>query len=220
MMNKTFDMEVKTVRDDYSFEGYASTFGGEPDKYGDVIEPGAFTKSLSRHRKSGKLPALLLHHDMHRPIGVYKSMEEDDHGLHVTGQLTEGVRDADEAYRLMKAGALHSMSIGYIPVDEEYDSESKVNYVKEIDLWEVSLVTIPANEHALITGVKAVADLPTNLKDLEAYLRDADGANLSRRDAKTFISKLKDAFREDIRKEIAMEALLNKIKQEKQSYGS
>lgn len=211
VMTKSFDLEVKAVKDDYTFEGYASTFYGEPDRYGDIVIPGAFQKSLDAHKEAGRMPALLLHHDMHRPIGVYKSMEEDKHGLKVTGQLTKGVKDAEEAFALLKDGALHSMSIGYIPKVEEYDHESNINYIKEVDLWEVSLVTIPANPAAVITGVKSVEDLPTNLKDLETFLRDADGCSLSRRDAKTFISKLKETLRDEIRAEILIEHIRKEI---------
>lgn len=184
VMHKAFDLEVKAVEDDYTFEGYGSTFGGEPDMHGDIVERGAFSKSLDAHRAAGKMPALLLHHDMHRPIGTYKSVVEDEHGLRVTGQLTKGVRDADEAYALLKSGALHSMSIGYIPVEETYDSKSGINYIKEVDLWEVSLVTIPANSNALVGAVKN-RDGEPNVREIENVLREA---GLSRREAKALLA--------------------------------
>lgn len=210
VMHKSFDLKVKAVKDDYTFEGYASTFYGEPDRYGDIVEPGSFSKSIEAHQKAGKMPALLMHHDMHRPVGVYKSMVEDEHGLHVVGELTKGVRDAEEAYALLKAGALHSMSIGYIPKVEEYNHEEGINYIKEVDLWEVSLVTIPANSNAVITGVKSVENIKT-VRDLEAFLRDADGASLSKRDAKTLIATVKESLREEIRTEILIENIRKEI---------
>ena len=94
------------------FEGYASTFGGDPDLQGDVIARGAFAQSLADHKAAGTTPALLWSHDSSEPIGKIVSLEEDDRGLALTGQLAMGVQRADEARTLMQAKAL-SMSIGF-----------------------------------------------------------------------------------------------------------
>lgn len=187
-MKKVFKLEdIKLYHDDDNgerkFEGYASTFGNV-DRVGDVVEPGAFAKSLSQHRDEKTMPAMLLHHDMKRPIGKWTSMTEDGKGLRVIGSLTQGVRDSDEAYALLKDGALNSMSIGYQVVDEEYNSKSKTNHLKEIRLHEVSLVTIPANAEALVSAVKDV-DGEINIRSLEQALRDA---GLSRREAKALLA--------------------------------
>lgn len=179
MLKKTFDIDFKFADgEDRVFEGYGSTFGNK-DRHGDVVVKGAFAKSLK-----GMQPAMLMHHDMRRPIGVWTEMKEDDNGLFVKGELTAGVQDADEAYALLKAGALHSMSIGFIPKIEEYDRNKDTNYIKEIELWEVSLVTIPANASATVAAVKD-AEGNFDIRELERVLRDA---GLSRRDAKAFIS--------------------------------
>lgn len=186
-MKKVFHLEdIKLYQDDEErkFEGYASTFGNI-DRVGDVVEAGAFAKSLDRHRDSKTMPAMLLHHDLKRPIGKWTSMVEDGKGLRVTGTLTAGVRDADEAYALLKDGAINSMSIGYRVRDEEYNSKTKTNHLKEIDLHEVSLVTIPANASALVSAVKD-ADGELNIRELELVLRDA---GLSRREAKALLAE-------------------------------
>lgn len=182
-MRKVFKLEIKEL-ENRSFAGYASTFGNK-DRHGDVIQAGAFTETLERHKSEKTMPALLLHHDMHRPIGVWEQMREDDNGLLATGRLTSGVRDADEAHALMKDGALNSLSIGFIPVAEEYDSSSRVNLIKQVELIETSIVTIPANPEATILDVKA-ADGTLNIRELEMALRDA---GLSRRDAKALIAE-------------------------------
>jgi HK97 family phage prohead protease len=184
---KSFSLEIKSIKDEGGeriFSGYGSTFGNV-DRVGDIVEAGAFSKSLEEHRSNGTMPSMLLHHDMHRPIGVWKSMQEDAHGLVVEGKLTAGVRDADEAYALLKDGALHSMSIGYRVVKEEYDRKSGVNHLHEIALHELSLVTIPANAAAIVGGVKNEDGTP-DIRELERVLRDA---GLSRREAKAFISE-------------------------------
>ena len=186
-MKKLFNLEIKSIKSsngERSFTGYGSTFGNV-DRVGDIVEKGAFAKSLEEHREQGTMPAMLLHHDLHRPIGVWSSMTEDDYGLAVEGKLTQGVRDADEAYALLKDGALHSMSIGYRVVREEYNGKTGHNHLHEISLHELSLVTIPANAAAIVGGVKHEDGTP-DIRELERVLRDA---GLSRREAKAFLAE-------------------------------
>ena len=122
-------------------------------------------------------------------------MVEDDHGLLVEGKLTKGVRDADEAYALLKDGALHSMSIGYRVIHEEYDRKSGINTLNEISLHELSLVTLPANAAAVVSSVKN-ADGSPDIREIERVLRDA---GFSRREAKAFIS---EGFKSLVREEV------------------
>ena len=143
---------------------------------------GAFLKSLSKHLEKGTKVKMLAHHDTTRPIGVWEKMVEDEKGLYVEGRLTKGVRDADEAYELLKDGALDAMSIGYRVVREEYDRKSGANLLHEVDLHEISLVAIPANQESVITAVKSGYDV----RSLEKSLRDA---GLSRREAKALLAK-------------------------------
>lgn len=186
MSKKIFALDIKSIQesdDGRVFSGYGSTFGNV-DRVNDIVEKGAFSKSLEKHKADGSMPSLLLHHDLHRPIGVWTKMEEDDYGLAVEGKLTKGVRDADEAYALLKDGALHSMSIGYRVTREEYDRKAGVNRLHEIALHEVSLVTIPANAEAIVGAVKN-ADGEPDIRELERVLRDA---GLSRKEAKAVLS--------------------------------
>ncbi len=145
--HKAFAFEVKTLTDKGTFEGYASTFGNV-DLQDDVIEPGAFKKTISE-RDSWPL---LWHHDPWEPIGLLTDAAEDTHGLIVTGALNLEVQRAREAYALLKQGALGAMSIGYKTVLQSFTAN--VRRLLEVKLREVSLVTFPANELALVTGVK------------------------------------------------------------------
>lgn len=186
-MRKIFALDIKTLEssdDNRTFSGYGSTFGNT-DRVGDIVEAGAFSKSLDEHKGNGSMPSLLLHHDLNRPIGVWSEMREDAKGLYVEGKLTRGVRDADEAYALLKDGALHSMSIGYRVKREEYDRKTGINHLHEIALHEVSLVTIPANAEAVIGAVKNADGMP-DVREIERILRDA---GFSRRESKAFISE-------------------------------
>jgi len=141
--------ELKSRGDDgWSFTGYASTFGNV-DEGGDVVLRGAFSSSLAR-----RVPRLLWQHDMHEPIGKVLGLTEDDRGLHGEFKISRTTRGHD-AYQLLRDGAIDSMSIGYIPEDQEFDEKSGVRQLKSVDLLEISLVSIPMNEEARITAVKA-----------------------------------------------------------------
>lgn len=141
--------ELKSRGDDgWSFTGYASTFGNV-DEGGDVVLRGAFESSLA-HR----VPRLLWQHDMHEPIGKVLGLTEDERGLHGEFKISRTTRGRD-AYELLRDGAIDSMSIGYIPEDQEFDETHNVRKLKSVDLLEISLVSIPMNEEARVTAVKA-----------------------------------------------------------------
>lgn len=178
---KQFAFEVKAIEADGVFSGYGSVFG-VVDSYKEVVEAGAFAKSLREHKKAGTMPALLWQHDAREPIGVFTKMKEDAVGLYVEGQLLVGqnVPNADKAYSLLKAGALSGLSIGFMTKLSMYDEEKRVRYLKEVELWETSLVTFPANTAARITGVKSdclqgmtAENAHLHKREIEAALRDA-----------------------------------------------
>jgi HK97 family phage prohead protease len=178
--------EVKNLESDGTFTGYGSVFGNT-DSYGDVVEKGAFEKSLETHRKAGRMPALLWQHNHAEPIGVWQEMSEDDHGLLVKGRLL--IDDdplAKRAYAHLKAGSVGGLSIGY-SVDKnggEWDDEDGVYRLKQVTLWETSLVTFPANQEAQVQTVKA-ADFIDDIRGCEIFLRDA---GFSRSQAKSLLA--------------------------------
>ncbi len=170
-----FHCELKKLSDEPgSFEGHASVFGKE-DSVQDTVIRGAFKQSLEDHKEAGRMPALLWQHDTHEPIGVWDEMKEDRRGLAVKGQLfVEDIPKARQAHALLKANALSGLSIGFQTVDSETDEKTGRRKLKQVNLWEVSLVTFPAQSSARVTAVKEllVADIKSN-KDLEDALRDA-----------------------------------------------
>lgn len=155
--------------------GYASTFGGEPDSYGDVIAPGAFSKSIAAHKAAGTSPAMLWGHDTRQPIGKWLDLTEDRSGLKIAGKLTLGVPRARDAHALASDGAL-SLSIGYVTKEATRDARGN-RLLKAVDLHEVSLVAIPANTSARIVSVKSAADFDvseiTDIRAFESFLREA-----------------------------------------------
>jgi HK97 family phage prohead protease len=134
-------------------EGYAAVFGNR-DAYGDVITPGAFERTL-REKPDVKV---LYQHDTDQPIGKQESGHEDEFGLAVVGALTNTDLVTRTVVPLLEDEVITGLSIGYETVIEEYNSELKTWFLKDIDLWEWSPVTFPANELATVTQVKTLGD--------------------------------------------------------------
>lgn len=125
------------------------------DKANDVTVDGAFMKSIEASKAKGRLPKMLLQHDYKQVCGVWLELEEDEKGLRVKGQLAMNTNIGRETYELMKMGALDSLSIGYVVIKERYDSVGKVNYLEELDIREISIVTFECNDESLIDSVKS-----------------------------------------------------------------
>lgn len=179
--------EVKAVTEEGEFSGLGSVFGNI-DEQGDIVEHGAFEKSIARFEKSGDMPAMLWQHNSDWPIGAYTGLRETRKGLDVDGTLALEVQRAREAHALLKMKALRGLSIGWNPSKSviEFDNKKKIRRLKEIDLWEVSIVTFPANPRATVNAVKDLIDSETlSVRDLEEVLRDA---GFSRKQAKSLIA--------------------------------
>ncbi len=149
-------LEIKALKENGEFEGYGSTFGGEPDSYGDVIAAGAFAESLAAHKAAGTMPKMFWQHNRDEPIGKWTEAAEDAKGLFLTGRLNMDVQRAREAHSLLKNGDIDGLSIGYRIKEYKVDTETGVWTLEKLDLKEVSVVSIGANENATITSVKAL----------------------------------------------------------------
>lgn len=207
-------LQLKSVDEDGegTIEGMGSVFGNE-DSYGDVIDKGAFAETLA----SGRSIAMLYQHDVRDPIGVWDELEETDEGLRVKGRIATDVTRGRDALGLARLGAIKGLSIGFrIPAKGAYwDEDNDVRRLVNIDLHEVSMVTFPANDKALVTGVKALiedGELST-ISDLERHLRDVGG--FSRQNAKAFLSLASTLLRQrdagDLRKQIIDDEAAAKI---------
>lgn len=161
-------MQLKAIPTEFKvsakreIEGHAAVFGNR-DSYGDVIQPGAFARTLANDRGRVKV---LWQHDPSNPIGKPLEMREDDTGLMVRARIADTTQGRD-AMALFDAEVIDELSIGYDAIVEEYDSEKSVRLLREIKLWEFSPVTWAANELAKITSVKQASDLDAVLDRLE-----------------------------------------------------
>lgn len=177
MLRKDFGLEIKAVSEDGVIEGYGSTFGGEPDSYGDVVMPGAFAESLVKHRRAGTMPLMLWGHETYSPpIGDWQDMAEDGKGLWGKGQIDLDDPMGQRVHRGLKRKSMRGLSIGYETIERKSDPKRPgVNFLETLDLWEVSVCNFPANRRATVTAVKnimASGHLPS-LPDFEEFLREA-----------------------------------------------
>lgn len=165
-------LDLKEVSEEGEFEGYASKFG-DRDQGGDVVIKGAFSNSLKK-RKGAAGVKMLWQHDPGSPIGVWDEISEDAKGLKVRGRLlVSAVQKARETHELMKAGVIDGLSIGYRTIKALRDDATGFRQLKELDLWEISLVTFPMLPSATVTSVKGDWDKRT----VERVLRDAGMPN-------------------------------------------
>lgn len=140
------------------FVGYASAFGNA-DSYGDVVQPGAFKKTLEEWAEKGATIPVLWGHDMSDPfanIGGVVKAEEDENGLKVTAQLDMDNPTAVQVFRLLKGRRIDTMSFAYSVRDSE--TKDGLNHLLDLKVYEVSVVHVPANDQAQILAVKSAAD--------------------------------------------------------------
>ena len=131
------------------FSGYGAVCGNV-DSGGDIIEPGAFTKTIAEGWERVKI--LALHNDCTLPIGQPLELREDSNGLFIKAKISDTAMGRDIKV-LLKDGVLNELSIGYDPVVFDYD-ENGIRHLREVKLWEVSIVTWAMNQEAVITDYK------------------------------------------------------------------
>lgn len=180
-MHLNFKLDVKALND-REFEGYGSVFNNM-DILGDVVAPGAFKASLGEHKAAGTLPLMLWMHKPDQVAGAWVSMKEDARGLYVKGVLAD-TQLGNEARTLLGMKAMRGLSIGFRTRDADWvDDEERGVYriVKDVDLVEVSLVSMAANPLAEVSAVKSrlssIGEYVPTERECEKMLR---GAGFSR----------------------------------------
>lgn len=168
----------------YKFEGYASVFNGL-DSYGDTIVKGAYADTL----KNRERPIQLRWNHYGPVIGKWEKAYEDDHGLYMEGELTKGHSTAEDAYALLKHGAVDGLSIGFTIPEGGAKTEEGVRYLEKINLVEVSVVESPADLSATVSDVRSAFEACQSLAEFEAVLRDAGG--FSRSESKVLLARLR-----------------------------
>jgi HK97 family phage prohead protease len=173
--------------DEGSFSGYASVFGGV-DSYNDTIMSGAYKGVIERiHSGAARMPKMFVNHKSYElPVGKWKSIDEDETGLLMSGELTPGMADAQAVKAAMQHGTIDGLSIGYALNRDDVEMVEKedgmVRIIKNIsELYEISIVTYPADDLARVdlSSVKNTLDMVESIKDFEDFLREAGGFSKS-----------------------------------------
>lgn len=206
MERKALQFELKANKGKRQIEGYASTY--EKDLVGDVVQKGAFSKTIAERFPTHQIK-ILWQHDSNFPIGLPIAIEEDSKGLHVVGKLTEGVQKADEALALIEAGVIDTFSIGYDVIKDELSDDGQTRYLKELRLYEFSPVTFPANPTAKIESVRKDIDPISEFTKEELHMLFKEGRVLSRKSRsaiETAITQLQEILNIDGKVEKAFRA--------------
>lgn len=195
---KSLHIEIK-AQPEGVIEAYAAAFGNT-DSYGDVINRGAFVKTISERKDKIKV---LYNHDYYSalPVGKPVSLIEDNYGLLTSTKMSQ-TQMGQDIYTLAQEGALDSMSIGYTALKAEYPDDDASRSagiwrkITEAKLYEYSFVPFPANEAAVITGIKSGADLEREIKRWKAIAElnfaTKAGRVLSAANAKKILSALSE----------------------------
>lgn len=203
----TLDREASKIElakkgEAWTFKGYASVFGSI-NCYGFAIAKGAFGDLCETAK-----PAMFFNHNSRAvPIGKWTKLEEDDYGLYVEGELSKGVRMAQDVHAALVDGLLDGMSVSIAWYDEDQQTLSDGTTVlsKISEMPEISLCTYPADSSARVSEALSADEMDgriaavSSIKDFESLMRDAAG--LSRRQAKSLVAAAKTAFAADIRRD-------------------
>lgn len=188
-MRKSFDASFKAREkadgDGGTLVAYAATFDREPDSYGDVIARGAFKETLEKWAASdARIPLLFGHRtdDPEMNLGAVVKAEEDDRGLRIEAAFDPDNAKAQYARKLVREGRLSKMSFAFDVIEQgtiTLEDGREANELRKVELFEVSLVPIPANQHADVIDVKA---LKPDIDDVDSKLTDDDADDASTAD--------------------------------------
>ena len=157
MEHKYKDFEIKSDGDNGKITGYFSTYDRTPDSYGDVIAPGAFTETIQKRKESGHPFPLCWNHDLDQIIGKVETIEDTEKGPLMTAVFFDTPL-AQEKREIVKSGCVYQFSFAY-DVEDAYPVEledgTKANELRKLNLYEVSIVPVPANQNAVVTDIKA-----------------------------------------------------------------
>ena len=189
---KSFELKAK---DDGTgmIAGYFSTYDEEPDSYGDIIKPGAFTETIKKREESGHPFPLCFNHDFSSIIGAVNSITDTEKGPYIEATFLD-TELAQDVRKMLQSGAIYQFSFAYDVLGAEKptpEQEKKgiFNVLTELEVFEISVVTVPANQNAVATEVKSVepetkqgrrnsqkdAEVIKQIRDLAQSLLDGEG---------------------------------------------
>ena len=228
MKTKEFGVKYKDEGNG-SLEGYASTWIREPDSYGDIVKEGAFTNTLKERWNGGeKIPLLWSHKmdDLSSYIGIAKA-DEDEKGLHFVAEF-DGTDEAQRVRGLYKDGRLSKFSFAYDVKDGGFidlDDGRQAFELRELDLFEISCVCVPANDDAGVVGVKSVepeqkSGRRNSQKDADTIKKAIDGIRENIKSLESLLEDNADDTEKDDKPETEVEPEVNEASEEQTDNGN
>lgn len=153
---KSFELKANEAG---SISGFFSTYDKEPDSYGDIIDPGAFTETIKKREESGHPFPLCWNHDFSAVIGAVDSVKDTEKGPFIEAHFLD-TQLAQDVRKMLQSGAVYQFSFAYdvlgdrAPTQEEQE-KGVMNVLTKVDVFEISVVTVPANQNAVATEVKS-----------------------------------------------------------------
>lgn len=178
--HKYKSFELKAKEDDAGMiAGFFSTYDEEPDSYGDIIRPGAFTETIAKRKESGHPFPLCFNHDFSAIIGAVDVVEDTEKGPYIEAHFLE-TEQAQDVRKMLQSGAIYQFSFAYdvLGADKPTDEQKKKgieNVLTKLEVFEISVVTVPANQNAVATEVKSIE--PETKQGRRNSRKDADTIN-------------------------------------------
>lgn len=193
-LNSAFSIKSDASSDSSVYvEGYASTI--DVDRHGDVVPSSVWEKGIQNYLRN---PVVLAYHDHSQPIGRVTEHKTDSKGLWIKARISSAAKQ----FGLIKDGILSAFSIGFRVLDAEYNSAAEVFVIKELELVEISVVSVPANQNSLFELSKAF-DSPEEYKLFKESFGKSSGKNLEQKEADTSKKKEWNMNPEDIKQMVA-----------------
>lgn len=142
--------------------GFFSTYEKTPDSYGDIIMPGAFTKTIEKRKETGHPFPLCFNHDFDKVIGACNTIEERKQGPYIEADFLD-TQLGQDVRKMVRSGAIYQFSFAYDVLgsrepNEEERKNGVLNVLTEVEVYEVSVVTVPANQNAQVTEIKSAIE--------------------------------------------------------------
>lgn len=197
MNHKQKVFPVKGMGEAGTITGYFSTYDREPDSYGDIIAPGAFADTIKAREESGHPFPLCWNHDLNQIIGKVDKIEDAEKGPLMTASFFDTPL-AQEKRELVKSGVVYQFSFAYDVLEwaeVELEDGRKAIELQKIDLFEVSIVPIPANQRAVMTEIKS--EEPETKSGRRNSQKDADAIKEAIRLLQGVLGELEEAEDQD-----------------------
>lgn len=220
MDHKYKSFELKAKEDETGMiAGFFSTYDETPDSYGDIIKPGAFTETIKKREESGHPFPLCFNHDFSQVIGAVDKIEDTEKGPYIEAHFLD-TDLAQDVRKMLKSGAIYQFSFAYDVLGWENPSEEQRkagvwNILTKLDVFEISVVTVPANQNAVATEVKSLD--PEIKAGKRNSKKDADVINQIIALAQSLLDEPEDKPTEDEEKSEEAQPEVNEASEEPKS---